>query len=67
MGGFETTFFHYVVATTIKQWNWQTILIGASFLGFLLFTKYIVRQTSNYYVYRSTFFRVPFHLDYPYY
>jgi high affinity sulfate transporter 1 len=24
-------------------WNWQTILIGASFLGFLLVTKYIVR------------------------
>jgi high affinity sulfate transporter 1 len=25
-------------------WNWQTILIGASFLAFLLVAKYIVRQ-----------------------
>jgi len=27
-----------------KQWNWQTILIGASFLGFLLVTKYIGKK-----------------------
>ena len=26
------------------QWNWQTILIGASFLTFLLTSKFIVRN-----------------------
>ncbi|KAJ6852240.1 sulfate transporter 1.2-like [Iris pallida] len=28
-------------------WNWQTILIGASFLAFLLFTKYIGKKRKN--------------------
>jgi hypothetical protein len=28
----------------LLQWNWQTILIGVSFLAFLLVAKYIVRQ-----------------------
>ncbi|KAJ0086177.1 hypothetical protein Patl1_08480 [Pistacia atlantica] len=28
-------------------WNWQTIVIGASFLSFLLFTKYIGRKKRN--------------------
>ncbi|CAD6205982.1 unnamed protein product [Miscanthus lutarioriparius] len=28
-------------------WNWQTILIGASFLGFLLVTKYIGKKKKN--------------------
>jgi sulfate transporter 1, high-affinity len=27
------------------QWNWQTILIGASFLIFLMVAKYIVRHS----------------------
>lgn len=29
------------------QWNWQTILIGASFLAFLLLAKYIVSKFSS--------------------
>ncbi|KAJ0026451.1 hypothetical protein Pint_08296 [Pistacia integerrima] len=28
-------------------WNWQTIVIGASFLSFLLFTKYIGKKKRN--------------------
>lgn len=33
----------FIIALLV-QWNWQTILIGASFLAFLLIAKYIVRQ-----------------------
>ncbi|MQM11124.1 hypothetical protein Taro_044031 [Colocasia esculenta] len=29
------------------QWNWQTILIGASFLSFLLITKYIGKKNKK--------------------
>ncbi|KAG5541691.1 hypothetical protein RHGRI_021500 [Rhododendron griersonianum] len=36
---FTATFF-----AGITQWNWQTIVIGASFLGFLLFAKYIGKK-----------------------
>lgn len=38
---FKTKFLSLM--TYILQWNWQTIVIGATFLSFLLFTKYIVR------------------------
>ncbi|KAK4758324.1 hypothetical protein SAY87_019625 [Trapa incisa] len=30
-------------------WNWQTILIGASFLGFLLFAKYIGKKNRKFF------------------
>lgn len=35
----------------LDQWNWQTIVIGVSFLAFLLVAKFIVRikiSTDNY-------------------
>ena len=28
---------------TLSQWNWQTIVIATTFLGFLLFAKYMVK------------------------
>ncbi|KAL2489241.1 Sulfate transporter 1.3 [Forsythia ovata] len=34
---------HSVWDSAQHGWNWQTIVIGATFLGFLLFAKYIVR------------------------
>lgn len=33
-----------VFASAHHGWNWQTIVIGASFLGFLLFAKYIGKK-----------------------
>ncbi|KAK4740857.1 hypothetical protein SAY87_024445 [Trapa incisa] len=33
-----------VITSAHHGWNWQTILIGASFLGFLLFAKYIGKK-----------------------
>ncbi|KAH9690846.1 Sulfate transporter 1.3 [Citrus sinensis] len=35
---------HSVVASAHHGWNWQTIAIGASFLSFLLFAKFIVKN-----------------------
>ncbi|XP_050945626.1 sulfate transporter 1.2-like isoform X3 [Cucumis melo] len=31
----------------LLQWNWQTIVIGVSFLSFLLFAKYIGKKNKN--------------------
>ncbi|KAK3012070.1 hypothetical protein RJ639_011963 [Escallonia herrerae] len=31
------------IISVMHSWNWQTIVIGATFLAFLLFAKYIVR------------------------
>ncbi|KAJ6352842.1 hypothetical protein OIU76_001955 [Salix suchowensis] len=39
---FTATFF-----AGITQWNWQTIVIGASLLSFLLFAKYIGKKNSK--------------------
>ena len=36
---------HYFLCLFL-QWNWQTIVIGAVFLAFLLFAKFIVRFSS---------------------
>lgn len=33
--------------TKFWQWNWQTIVIGASFLTFLIVAKYIVRSPNT--------------------
>ncbi|KAE9458936.1 hypothetical protein C3L33_09163, partial [Rhododendron williamsianum] len=35
---------HSVFDSAHHGWNWQTIVIGASFLGFLLFAKYIGKK-----------------------
>ncbi|KAK9989145.1 hypothetical protein SO802_029384 [Lithocarpus litseifolius] len=35
---------HSVFGTVHHGWNWQTIVIGLSFLAFLLFTKYIAKK-----------------------
>ncbi|XP_014501504.1 sulfate transporter 1.3 isoform X2 [Vigna radiata var. radiata] len=35
---------HSVFHTAHHGWNWETIVIGASFLGFLLVTKYIGKK-----------------------
>ncbi|XP_068641584.1 sulfate transporter 1.3-like [Aristolochia californica] len=35
---------HSVWGTVHDEWNWQTILIGAVFLAFLLFAKYIGKK-----------------------
>ncbi|GJN16289.1 hypothetical protein PR202_gb03340 [Eleusine coracana subsp. coracana] len=38
-----------VLRYTIQQWNWQTIVIGAAFLTFLLFAKYIGKKNKKYF------------------
>ncbi|GMP39068.1 hypothetical protein CsSME_00010052 [Camellia sinensis var. sinensis] len=38
---------HSVFSTAHHGWNWQTILIGVSFLAFLLFTKYIGKKNKK--------------------
>ncbi|MED6131386.1 Sulfate transporter 1.3 [Stylosanthes scabra] len=40
---------HSVVSTAHHGWNWQTILIGASFLGFLLFAKFIGKKNKKFF------------------
>jgi high affinity sulfate transporter 1 len=36
-------YFRQLTLASLIQWNWQTLLIAASFLAFLLATKHIVR------------------------
>jgi high affinity sulfate transporter 1 len=36
-----------LILALVIQWNWQTILIAASFLAFLLAAKYIVRKNTT--------------------
>ncbi|CAJ1974140.1 unnamed protein product [Sphenostylis stenocarpa] len=38
---------HSVFNTAHHGWNWQTIVIGASFLGFLLVAKYIGKKNNR--------------------
>ncbi|KAJ6398847.1 hypothetical protein OIU77_019581 [Salix suchowensis] len=38
---------HSVFASAHHGWNWQTIVIGASLLSFLLFAKYIGKKNSK--------------------
>ncbi|KAF3971890.1 hypothetical protein CMV_004560 [Castanea mollissima] len=38
---------HSVFGTVHHGWNWQTIVIGLSFLAFLLITKYIAKKYSK--------------------
>ncbi|KAJ0026448.1 hypothetical protein Pint_08295 [Pistacia integerrima] len=38
-----------VVKSAHHGWNWQTIVIGASFLGFLLFAKYIGKKNKKFF------------------
>ncbi|XP_029129685.1 sulfate transporter 1.3 [Cajanus cajan] len=40
---------HSVFSTAHHGWNWQTIVIGASFLGFLLFAKYIGKKNTRFF------------------
>ncbi|KAL2339874.1 hypothetical protein Fmac_007814 [Flemingia macrophylla] len=40
---------HSVFSTAHHGWNWQTIVIGASFLGFLLFAKYIGKKNKRFF------------------
>lgn len=40
---------HSVWRSAHHGWNWQTIVIGASFLGFLLFAKYIGKKNRKYF------------------
>ncbi|KAL1344592.1 hypothetical protein AAHE18_08G057400 [Arachis hypogaea] len=40
---------HSVVSTAHHGWNWETILIGASFLGFLLFAKFIGKKNKKFF------------------
>ncbi|XP_010261215.1 PREDICTED: sulfate transporter 1.3-like [Nelumbo nucifera] len=38
---------HSVVGSAHHGWNWQTVLIGAVFLSFLLFSKYIGKKNKK--------------------
>ncbi|KAF2291485.1 hypothetical protein GH714_024663 [Hevea brasiliensis] len=38
---------HSVFGSAHHGWNWQTIVIGVSFLAFLIFAKYIVRKKNK--------------------
>ncbi|KAL5149627.1 Sulfate transporter 1.3 [Glycine soja] len=40
---------HSVLSSAHHGWNWQTIVIGASFLGFLLFAKYIGKKNPKFF------------------
>ncbi|WJX80098.1 Sulfate transporter 1.3 [Trifolium repens] len=40
---------HSVFSSAHHGWNWQTILIGSTFLSFLLFAKYIGRKGHKYF------------------
>ncbi|KAH9690845.1 Sulfate transporter 1.3 [Citrus sinensis] len=40
---------HSVVASAHHGWNWQTIAIGASFLSFLLFAKFIGKKNKKFF------------------
>ncbi|RDY05296.1 Sulfate transporter 1.3 [Mucuna pruriens] len=40
---------HSVFNTAHHGWNWQTIVIGASFLGFLLVAKYIGKKNKRFF------------------
>ncbi|KAI6687698.1 hypothetical protein NL676_024526 [Syzygium grande] len=40
---------HSVWGSVHHGWNWQTIVIGASFLGFLLFAKYIGKKNRKFF------------------
>ncbi|KAK7311601.1 hypothetical protein RJT34_09852 [Clitoria ternatea] len=40
---------HSIFSTAHHGWNWQTIVIGASFLGFLLVTKYIGKKNKRFF------------------
>ncbi|KAJ1406812.1 sulfate anion transporter, conserved site [Sesbania bispinosa] len=37
------------IVSVMHSWNWQTILIGASFLGFLLVAKYIGKKNKKFF------------------
>uniref|UniRef100_A0A0D9VQQ5 STAS domain-containing protein n=1 Tax=Leersia perrieri TaxID=77586 RepID=A0A0D9VQQ5_9ORYZ len=37
------------IVSVMKSWNWQTILIGASFLTFLLVAKYIGKKNKKFF------------------
>ncbi|KAL3514065.1 hypothetical protein ACH5RR_026782 [Cinchona calisaya] len=64
---------HSVLGSAHHGWNWQTIVIGASFLVFLLFAKYIGKKNKKLFwipaiaplisVILSTFFVYIFHAD----
>lgn len=40
---------HSVWASVHHGWNWQTIVIGSSFLAFLLFAKYIGKKNNKFF------------------
>lgn len=40
---------HSVWGSVHHGWNWQTIVIGATFLGFLLFAKYIGKKNKKFF------------------
>ncbi|KAF8405979.1 hypothetical protein HHK36_008059 [Tetracentron sinense] len=40
---------HSVWGSVHHGWNWQTIVIGAAFLGFLLFAKYIGKKNKKFF------------------
>ncbi|KAK9270772.1 hypothetical protein L1049_026355 [Liquidambar formosana] len=40
---------HSVFSTAHHGWNWQTIVIGAAFLSFLLFAKYIGKKNKKFF------------------
>ncbi|KAK3230819.1 hypothetical protein Dsin_002700 [Dipteronia sinensis] len=40
---------HSVFASIEHGWNWQTILIGASFLSFLLFAKFLGKKNKKFF------------------
>lgn len=40
---------HSVVGSAHHGWNWQTIVIGASFLSFLLFAKFIGKKNKKFF------------------
>lgn len=42
MQNHKLTDISYVISSDL-QWNWQTIVIGVSFLAFLITSKYLVR------------------------
>ncbi|KAG5065906.1 hypothetical protein JHK86_009637 [Glycine max] len=39
----------FTTNTDIVHWNWQTIVMGASFLGFLLVAKYIGKKNTKFF------------------
>ncbi|CAK9154211.1 unnamed protein product [Ilex paraguariensis] len=40
---------HSVLGSVHHGWNWQTIIIGATFLAFLLFAKYIGKKNKKFF------------------